>query len=187
MKKLINLGLISLGLALAPSIVMAVEKAAAPAASQPVGTVDNQTLKFQLAAKLNELYPNNNIEVTAFNNTILLTGQVASKTIKHGVNAVAAKFSGVEALANYLAVAKKQSAAQTAKDSWITTKATAKLVAIHGIDSSNVKIVTSNGSAYLLGTVTHSQDAAIIKAITPINGIRKIIILFKFNKGADDE
>lgn len=181
MKKLINVGLITLGLALPPGFVTARDNPAPTAASQPSSSTDNQTLKFQLSSKLDERYPNNNIEVTVFNSVVLLTGQVSSKTIKQAVVDSAKQLSGLESVISYVSVGEKQSAAQTAKDSWITTQATTKLLTVSGINSNNIKVVTTKGVVYLLGNVTHSQAAAIVKAIKPINGVRKITVLFNFD------
>ena len=132
--------------------------------SQPT-VIDNQTAKFKLSAKLNDQYPNNNIEVAIFNNEVLLTGQVASQNIKDAVYQEARRASKLPTIANYLTVGKNETVKEKAADSLLTSKISSKLLTISGVDSGNVKVVTTGGVVYLLGVVSKSQGTAIINNV----------------------
>ena len=54
LKKLVSISLISLGLTIAPSMALALDKGTASTASQSAGALGNQTLKFKLSAELNK-------------------------------------------------------------------------------------------------------------------------------------
>ncbi len=144
--------------------------------SQP-SIVDNQSTKFKLSSKLNDMYPNSNIEVTVFNNEVLLTGQVKEPSIKQSAGQVASTFPDVKSVKNYLTIGKKQTAEVTRSDSLITTKVAAKLLTISGVDSNDIKVVTTNHVVYLLGDVTKTEATAVINNVKKINGVKKVVSL----------
>jgi osmotically-inducible protein OsmY len=145
-------------------------------------TMDDQSIKFKLSNQLNDMYPNNNIEVTVFNNQALLTGQVKTVDVKKSAQGYAQKFNGIKGVANYLTVGVKQSAAQTSKDSWITTKATTKLATVAGVNTSEIKLVTTQGIIYVMGNVTPEQLTAIKNNLRTISGVRKIVPVVALKK-----
>lgn len=163
-----------LGIALVSTLATAV---ATSMDNSSQSTVQNQTAKFNLAGKLNDMYPDNNIEVTVFNNEILLTGQVASQALKDSVYREAQHSAIAPVVYNQLSIGKKQSATQTSRDAFISSKVSAKILTISGVASGKVKVVTCNAVVYLLGTVNKSQNIAIINNISKIKGIKRIVDL----------
>jgi osmotically-inducible protein OsmY len=143
------------------------------------GTViDDQTLRRKVSSYLNDKYPNNNIEVTAYQQSILLTGQVMDITTKIAAARDANDYPGVNKVYNYLTVGEIQSIAQDNKDAWITTKAKTTLIATKGIQANNVKVVTTNSVIYVFGVVTPRQAKVIKNKLRSINGVRKVVTFF---------
>jgi osmotically-inducible protein OsmY len=141
---------------------------------------DDQSLARNLASTLNDMYPGNNIETTAYNRNVLLTGQVSSQKIKNEVEKVAQDYPGVRKIHNYLTIGKKESLAQKSKDAWITTKAKSKLVTLKGVEANNIKVVTTNGVVYLFGVVTKHQAIAIKNNLRRIDGVKRVVTFFEY-------
>lgn len=147
--------------------------------SQPTA-IDNQKLKLDLSRKLSNAYPDSNIEVTVFNNQVLLTGQVSKASIKKSAFKLVSKSEGVHSVSNHLSVGTKESTKQTLKDSAITTKAIGELATISGVKSTEVKIVTTSGVIYLLGSGNLSQQTKneINATFKGIDGAKDVVFLF---------
>lgn len=141
---------------------------------------ENQSLKFKISARINDMYPGNNVEVTVFSKQVLLTGQVATSDIKDSASKVATDLASGQKVLNYIDVQKNQIAAQTRSDSLITTKATAKILTISGVSSNDIKVVTTNSVMYLMGRITESQATAVLNNMKLIKGVRKVVPLFTY-------
>lgn len=143
------------------------------------GTViDDQTLKRKLSSYLNDKYPNNNIEVTVYNQLVLLSGQVLNSRTKAEAAVDAREYPDVKRVYNYLTVGEVQSITQDNKDAWITTKAKATLITTKNVHANDVKIVTTNGVVYIFGVATPKQAKIIRKQVHSIDGVRKVVTFF---------
>jgi osmotically-inducible protein OsmY len=140
-------------------------------------TTQNQALKFKISKKLNDTFPGDNIEVAVFNDQVLLTGQVSSVASKIAADSIVSNFAPKQEIANYLTISKPQSATSTAKDIYITNKVKSKLMLISGVDSGNIKVVTTNGIVYLMGEVSSEQATLIVNKTKQVDGVKKVIDL----------
>lgn len=174
MKKFIRLTIIisTLGLFI-PTATMFSTAYAADEMSQ--STTKNESIKFRLAEKINDAFPGNHFDVTVFNSQILLTGQAADANIKSGAEKIAKDNAEGQQVVNYIDVSKPQPVSRTTKDDLITSKLSAKLLTISGIDTKKVKIVTTNASIYIMGEADATQESAIMSNAKAVNGIKKIV------------
>jgi osmotically-inducible protein OsmY len=67
-------------------------------------------------------------------------------------------------------------------DSWITTKVKTSLVGIkvEDFDPSRVKVVTENGTVFLLGLVTHAEAGQVTEKAREVSGVQRIVKLFEY-------
>ena len=67
-------------------------------------------------------------------------------------------------------------------DSWITTKVKSSLVGldIKGFDPSRVKIVSENGTVFLMGMVYHKEADGIVARTQQVSGVQRIVKLFEY-------
>lgn len=182
MKKLIKiwLAILSLGIAL-PAATIEIAVADTNDASQPSMTQD-QTLRYKISSKINDMYPGNNIDVTIFNNQVLLTGQASSIDIKNTATRVSKEMAPNQTIFNYINIGKIQTASQKSKDALITTKVSAKILTISGVHSNDVKVVTTERVVYLMGNVTADEAVAIINNIKLMQDVKVIIDMFSYAK-----
>ena len=145
------------------------------------GTVINDnTIATKLKARIAEDYSDMNIYVNCYDGVVLITGQVDNLKIKQNIEFEARTIVGVKEIYNYLEIGASQSFASNTVDSYTTTQIKTKLISLDNVHSNDIKIVTTNSVVYLLGIVTHSQAQEISKAAASINGVNKVITLFKF-------
>lgn len=127
-------------------------------------------------------YKNTNVAVASFNGVVLIAGQVKSRPQAQEVEQIVKNIDGVNEVHNLVAISAPTSAMTRISDTWITTKIKAKLIAAKEIDPSQIKVVTENGTVYLMGIVQPSQaDAAIYLARTT-EGVQRVVKIFSYIK-----
>lgn len=190
-KKLIQLSLLSVVClnmfgctALVVGGVAAGATSGAAVASDPRsgdGVFDDQSLRRKVDDAINATVPGNNVEVTSYNQSILLTGQVISPDNKTKSETMALQVPGVKKVYNYIEIGKSQSASQTSKDAYLTSAIKSNLLFSKGVSSNDVKVVTTNGVVYLMGMVDPYQAKRMAKAASEIDGVKSVVTLFEYS------
>jgi len=125
-------------------------------------------------------YDNANIYVNSYNGNLLLTGQVSNKQTQEDAVFEAKVTPGVKKIYNYLSIRLPQSFAAISTDSYTTTQIKSKMLTVSGVNSSNVKVVTTDDIVYLLGMLTKDQAGQITTLAAQVNGVKKVITLFEY-------
>ncbi len=144
------------------------------------GVFDDQGLKNKVKDSLDAMIPGNSIEVTSYNQNILLTGQVIDAENKAKAVTVTKQVVGVKKIYDYIEVGATQSASQTSKDAYLTSVVKSNLLVSKGVDSNNVKVVTTNSIVYLMGLVDKEQAKKIEVAALEVDGVKKVVSLFQY-------
>lgn len=148
--------------------------------------VDDQGIKLKIINALNnepQKLANAHIDVTSYNGTVLLTGEVPNPGVRQWAEDIAHRTEKVRKVYNELAIAPPSSLASRAEDTWITTKAKASLVQITGLpnfDPTRVKVVTERGVVYLMGLVTPAEADATTSVVRRLDGVQKVVKLFEY-------
>jgi len=123
---------------------------------------------------------NSNIHVTCFNQVILLTGQASNKAIIDQAYDVARTIPDIKRIYNQITVKGRSSTLTQASDTWITTKVKSNLLATKGLKSGSIKVVTENGSVYLMGTVTREQADTVVNVVRQVKGVQRVMKIFQY-------
>ena len=121
-----------------------------------------------------------------FDGNILLVGQVPSDDLKEKATIETRKLKKAKngIVYNYLQVAPPTTLLARTNDAYITTKVKAKLIA-SGLsaktDTSNrkIKVLTEDGTVYLMGVINESNSDGITSLVKSVYGVRQIVNLFK--------
>lgn len=149
--------------------------------------LQQQITAHQLHVKANHAvfshYPHlkrTNVSITVFNGDLLVVGQVPTQHDKVIVQQALERISGYRRLFNELTVGKHVGLSQSLKDSWITSKIRAKMVAENGLDPSQFKIITENNIVYILGDVKKQQAKIVIHLARTTSGVKKVVRAMKY-------
>lgn len=151
-----------------------------------IGTViDDNTLEWDISHALYndaELDEASHINVTVYNNTILLSGEVASEDLKLRANAIASKLTANKQLFNELIISPPSSLLHRSKDAYITAKAKTALLDIElpNFDITRVKVTTEAGIVFLMGLVTQAEAEASTERIRKVSDVKKVVRLFEY-------
>lgn len=127
------------------------------------------------------------INIEVHEGRVLLTGTVPDKDKIITILRVCWSVNGVREVINELRITEsKAGAIDTLKDSWITTKVKAKLLASKAVKSANYSVESIDGIVYLFGTAQSQEE--LDKAIDLVSNtadVKKVVSYVKVNKNID--
>jgi len=151
------------------------------------GTVlDDQGIELQAANLIYEdraLYDQTHINATSFNGVLLLTGETPTAALRARADDHAQSINKVRRVVNELALAAPSSLTTRGSDTLITARAKIALFSTEGLEGSDplhIKVVTENGSVYLMGVVTRAEATAAIESTRRVGGVQRVVNVFEY-------
>lgn len=120
------------------------------------------------------------INITSFNRTVLLTGEVPSIEIKADIEKLVGEVPNVRSVANEVQIAGISALTARASDSFITSKVKARFIDVNKFSANHVKVVTEAGTVYLLGMVTRQEADDAVDVARTTGGVARVVKLFEY-------
>lgn len=144
--------------------------------------IDDQEIEVKASNRIGEQYKDKvYVNVTSFNHHVLITGEVPDETTRTGVEHVVAAIANVKAVSNELTIGPLSSMSSRADDTLITSN-----VKLRFLDNKNtfqanmVKVVTENGTVYLMGLVFHKEADAAANIASTTKGVQRVVKVFEY-------
>ena len=142
--------------------------------------VDDQSIEFKAGNRAKEvLGDRGHVNVTSYNRTVLVTGEVPNEADKAAVEAAIAKIENVRGVLNELAVGFPSSLVDRSNDALITSKVKASYVDAKDIFASAYKVVTERSIVYLMGRVTPREADRGVAIARGVPGVAKVVKAFE--------
>ena len=149
--------------------------------------IEDEGIELRAANRIGEKFGDRvHVNITSFNRSVLLTGEVPETGTKAAIEQIAAAVPNVRGVTNDLAVAGAASLSARTNDGYITSKVKARFVDASTFNPFHVKVVTENGTVYLLGIVTEAEAKAATEVARTTGGVRKVVRLFEYCKLTED-
>jgi osmotically-inducible protein OsmY len=116
-----------------------------------------------------------NINVTAYNRKVLLTGQAPSEDAKKRAESIAGSVDNVAAVVNELEVAGPSSLTSRASDATVTGKVKAVFVDDGQVMANAFKVTTERGVVFLMGRVTQAEGERAAQVASKVGGVTRVI------------
>jgi osmotically-inducible protein OsmY len=146
----------------------------------PGTVVDDQGIELKAKARLREtIGDRGHINVTSYNRTVLLTGEVPNPADKAAVEAVVTRIENVRGVLNELVIGPIVPLTEMSNDVLITGKVKASLVDARDLFANAFKVVTEHGVVYLMGRVTEREANRAVEVARSVGGVRKVIRAFE--------
>ncbi|MFT7387918.1 MAG: osmotically-inducible protein OsmY [Candidatus Endobugula sp.] len=145
--------------------------------------LDDQRLEIIASVNINKADPDlrlAHIDVTSFNNVILLTGQVPTNELKLLAKLTTDKVNGVKKVYNELQIKGNTALLVRTNDSWLSTKVKGVFIADDIIDSSKVKVIVEDGVVYLMGLLTQTEADYVASVASSITGVQEVVKVFEY-------
>lgn len=168
--------------------IVSITSGTAPIEEKPgkrtVGSViDDEIIETKVLVNIRKAAPgfeHANISVTSFNGVVLLAGQVPSEALREQSSAVTHKVRKVRKVHNELKVSGPTSGLARSNDAWLTSKVKARMFANGNVPATRIKVVTENGTVFLLGLVTQEEAEAAVGLVRNVRGVEKIVKVFEY-------
>lgn len=125
------------------------------------------------------------VSVTSYNYSVLLTGRAKSRRDRNHYADLVKTIPGVRRVVNEIAVGAGQPFSEHSNDASLTADAKLALFKVHlpGFDPSRVKVVSSQGTVYLMGLVTVDEGKAATQQVRYIRDVKRVVKVFEYISG----
>ena len=148
--------------------------------------IDDDSIESRVSRGVRERYgENTHVNVTSFNRSVLLTGEVPEEARRAEIEKLAQGSGNVRNIANELQVGAPSSLGARANDSYITTKVKGRILDSSKVNPIHVKVVTEAGVVYLMGIVTEQEAADAVDVARNTGGVVKVVRIFDLCKVGD--
>ncbi|MBS3935962.1 MAG: BON domain-containing protein [Sulfuritalea sp.] len=142
--------------------------------------VTDQAIELRAGNRIAERFGNNtHVNVTSYNRTVLLAGEVPDAAAKAEVEKIVSAVPNVKALSNELQIGPVSTLATRANDAFITSKVKARFIDANRFSANHVKVVTEVGVVHLMGLVTQKEADAAVEIARTTGGVRKVVRVFE--------
>lgn len=117
---------------------------------------------------------------TSYNRRLLITGQAPTAAIKAKVADIVRGVPNLRGIANEIEITAPTSLTARTGDSYTTAKVKTRILDDDRVAALNVKVVTENGVAYLMGIVTRAEAQAAAEVAARTSGVRRVVKVFEY-------
>jgi osmotically-inducible protein OsmY len=125
------------------------------------------------------------VNVTSYNRTVLLTGEVPDAAAKAEVEQLVAAVPNVKAISNELQIGTVSTLTNRSNDTFITSKVKARFIDAAQFGANHVKVVTEAGVVYLMGLATQREAGAAVEIARTTGGVLKVVRVFEIISDAE--
>ena len=165
-------GILALGGVAAGASVMADRR------TPGVQAIDNG-IEMQANAALSKKFGDNaHINVTSFNQKVLLTGEAKDADIKGEAEAYVKAMKNARTVFNEIVIGPNSTYTARANDSYLESKIKTQMIFTDKLPSNSMSIVAEGTSVYLMGILTQSEADLAKKVASNTNGVKDVYVYF---------
>ena len=148
--------------------------------------LEDEGIELKSGSRLAEaLADRGHVNVTSYNRTALLTGEVPSDADRAAAEAAVTRIENVRGIVNELAVAGSSSVTARTGDTIVTSKVKASFLDARDLQSNAIKVVTERGTVYLLGRVTEREAGRAAELARGVGGVSRVVKVFELISEAE--
>ncbi|MEY4960811.1 MAG: hypothetical protein RL610_990 [Pseudomonadota bacterium] len=143
--------------------------------------VEDEGIEFTSAQLIREKTGKNvHVNVTSFNRNALLTGEVPSELIKKDIEELIKGVKNVRNVTNDIVITSPTSTLSRYTDMVTTTKVKGRFLDGGRFQINHVKVVTENGTVYLLGLVKRQEAESASEIASSTSGVQRVVKVFEY-------
>ena len=123
------------------------------------------------------------ITITAYNGAVLVTGEAPSEELRKKIISTVQVVPNIKLLHDNLIIAPPSDSSSRVNDQFITEaikKGLNQIRTIPDFDPAMVKVITENGTVYLMGLVHRNEGTVVINVTKLQPGIKQIVTVFEY-------
>lgn len=143
--------------------------------------LEDQTVEVKTKNRIEEKYPEQlHVNVTSYNRYVLMTGEVPNETIRQDLTAIALEVPGVRNVQNEVIIAGNASFTSRSSDTLTTSSVKGRLAQNKDVGANHVKVITENGTVFLMGLVTRAEAEAASQTAATTSGVQRVVKVFEY-------
>ncbi|MEZ0316596.1 MAG: BON domain-containing protein [Methylophilaceae bacterium] len=144
--------------------------------------IDDQSIELKVGKNIvdNIGSANIHVNVTSYNRSVLLTGEVIDAAAKAKAETVAKSIENVKNVTNELVIDENSKLTERNNDTYITTKVKSRMIKENKFPANYVKVVTEISTVYLMGLVTHKEADDAVEIARGTDGVQKVVKVFEY-------
>lgn len=146
--------------------------------------VEDQSIETKIVVNMKSQEPafrDTNFHVLSHNGVVLLVGQVPSANLKNRATEIASAASiKIKRIHNELEVVDKTNLLRRGNDTWIAARIKTMMIADSDVPAGQVRVITENGSVYLMGLVSQLQGDKAANLARNVSGVSKVVKVFEY-------
>ena len=148
--------------------------------------VEDQSIELKAVNRVREtLGDRGHVNVTSYNRTALITGEVASEADRVALEKSISGIEQVRAVVNELAVLGNSTLTARSNDTYLTSKVKAAFIDAKDLQVNTLKVVTERATVYLMGRVTEREATRAADVARGQSGVGKVVKIFEVISDAD--
>ncbi|MEN9725290.1 MAG: hypothetical protein RLZZ98_799 [Pseudomonadota bacterium] len=143
--------------------------------------LEDQEIELKAEKAINDnLKENVHANVTSYNRRVLITGEVSNEANKAKAESVVKPIQNVNRINNQLVIGANTTISSRTNDAYITSKVKTKFISENKFAANLVKVVTENGTVFLLGMVTHKEGDDAAEIASKVSDVKKVVKDFEY-------
>ena len=143
-------------------------------------------IELQASGSFDKTFGDNaHINVTSFNQKVLLTGEVKDASIKAEAEKYAKGMKNVRSVFNELIIGPNSTYTMRANDAYLESKIKTQMIFTQQLPSNSMTIVAEGSSVYLMGILTQSEADIAKKIASNTNGVKDVYAYFDIISDAE--
>ncbi|MHC8441124.1 MAG: BON domain-containing protein [Candidatus Eutrophobiaceae bacterium] len=119
------------------------------------------------------------INITSYNGIVLMSGEAPNQAILNKVMNILRDIPKIKHIHNEISISAPSSLISRASDSGITAKIKSLLLIEEKLSALNIKVVTENGTVFLMGIITNEEADLATDITRRASGVQKVVRLFE--------
>ncbi len=120
------------------------------------------------------------VNVISYNRNVLITGEAPSEEIRAEIGMLVSAIENVRNVSNELIISAPSSLTSRSSDSLITSDVKLRFAGDKRFNADHVKVVTENGTVYLMGMVKRAEADAATEMASTTGGVQRVVKLFEY-------
>lgn len=147
----------------------------------PGAYVEDEAIETKAFDRIGKQYKNTvHVNITSFNRNVLISGEAPSEEVKAEIGKLVSAIENVRNVSNELIISGPSSLTSRSSDSLITSDVKLRFVQDKRFDADRVKVVTENGTVFLMGIVKRAEADAATEITSTTGGVQRVVKLFEY-------
>ena len=128
---------------------------------------------------------NAHINITSFNQKVLITGEAKDADIKGEAGAYVKAMKNARSVYNELVIGSNSTYTARANDSYLKSKIKTQMIFTEQLPSNSMAIVAEGSSVYLMGILTQKEADIAKKVASNASGVKEVFVYFDIISDAE--